>query len=159
MVADGNRAVVLGWNGTLIDGPGDRRARLVPGTSEMLTGARAAAIPVIVVTSVELAVVARDARRLGIGGLLSMVIADVEEPVAELAAVNHDFPRLACVSGVDSEIVAARRAGVVAFGYSGGLHSGSHLRAAGAEAVVARFDRGLALRVTANRLFAVQGHA
>lgn len=159
MVADGDRAVVLGWNGTLVDSAGDRRARLMPGVSEMLAGARAAAIPVLVVTSAELTVVARDARRLGIGGLLSMVIADVVAPVAELLAVHRDFPRLACVSGVDSEIVVAGRAGVVAFGYSGGFHSGPRLRAAGAEAVIARLDRALALRVTAHRLFAVQGPA
>ncbi len=152
MAADSDRAVVVGWGGTIVDDRG-RHARLMPGVRELLSGARAAGIPAIVLTRTAVGRVAVDARRLRIGSLLSMVIADTDDVAGELRRLRRDFPRLAYVGGVDVDVAAARSAGVLAFGYSGGWHAGSRLRAAGAEAVTSRLDRSFALRVTERRLF------
>lgn len=153
MVVDSECAVVLGWGGTLVDDRG-AHTRLMPGVREFLAGARAAAIPVIVLTRAAVAEVALQARRHHIGAMLSVVIADVDDPVGELRGLRGEFTRLAFVGGVDTEVAAAGRAGVVAFGYSGGVHSGARLRAAGAESVTPRLHAALALRVTEPRLFA-----
>lgn len=155
MMADSERAVVLGWSGTLVDDRG-AHTRLMPGVREFLSGARSAAIPVVVLTRTGVNDVALPASRHDISSLLSMVIADADDPVAELRGLRGDFPRLAYVGGVDVEVAAAVRAGVVAFGYSGGFHDGARLRAAGAESVTPRLHAGLALRVTERRLFAAR---
>lgn len=156
MLADSDSAIVLGWTGTIV---ADRceTVRPMPGVRPMLDGARSAEIPVILLTPRPLSEVARGARRLRIASALSMVIADVADPVAELRALRGDFPRLAVLGSAESEITAAIAAGAVAFGYSGGRGSGPRLRAAGAESVLSRLDRGVAQRVTASRLFAADG--
>ncbi|WP_245695934.1 HAD family hydrolase [Actinopolyspora saharensis] len=153
-----DRAVALGWDGALVlrERGG---ARLTSGADELLRGARAASIPVVVLTGTAVDRVASEARRLRVAEGLAIVIAGVEDEAAELRALATEYPCLARVAGSEEEIRAARRAGVLAFGFSGGGVAGARLRAAGAEAVLPRLDRALALRVTARRLFTVSGGA
>ncbi|WP_245560372.1 HAD family hydrolase [Actinopolyspora halophila] len=151
-----DRAVALGWDGTLVVRERGG-ARLTRGADELLRGARAASIPVVVLTRTTVERVAFEARRLRVADGLSIVIAGVGDEAAELRALAAEYPCLARVVGSEEEIRAARGAGVLAFGFSGGGVPGARLRAAGAEAVVSRLDRALALRVTARRLFTVSG--
>ncbi|SDJ70732.1 hypothetical protein SAMN04487820_101396 [Actinopolyspora mzabensis] len=158
MYDDPNRAVVLGWSGTLVRYHGGR-ARLVPGADAALCGARLASIPVIVLTEQPLREVATQARRLRVADRLSIVIPDGRDRVAELTGLRVEYPRLAFVGSTEEEILDARRADVLAFGFSGGGCAGRLLRAAGAESVMSRLDRSLALRVTEQRLFTASGDA
>ncbi|SFT74311.1 hypothetical protein SAMN04487904_10750 [Actinopolyspora lacussalsi subsp. righensis] len=158
MYDDPNRAVVLGWSGTLVQYHCGR-ARLVPGADTALLGARLASIPVIVLTEQPLREVASQARGLRVADRLSIVIPGSRDRVTELAKLRVEYPRLAFVGSTEEEIVAARSAGVLAFGFSGGGRAGRLLRAAGAEAVLSKMDRSLALRVTEQRLFTASGDA
>ncbi|WP_019853238.1 hypothetical protein [Actinopolyspora mortivallis] len=153
MLAESDRAVVLGWDGVLVCRGGEG-VRPVAGVTEALRGARRAGIPVIVLTELPVGDVAAEARRLDIVDGLAVVIADAVDQTAELRRLAREYPRLARVGGTEEEIRCARCAGVLAFGFSGAGGSGPRLRAAGAEAVFSRMDRALALRVTASRLFA-----
>ncbi|ASU79764.1 hypothetical protein CDG81_17525 [Actinopolyspora erythraea] len=157
MYDDPDRAVVLGWSGTLVECHRGG-ARLFPGADAALSGARLASIPVIVLTGHPLEEVAAHARRLRVADRLSIVIAGDRDPVAELAALRAEYTRLAFVGSTRAEITRAHRAGVLAFGFSGGGCSGKSLRAAGAESVLSKLDRSLALRVTEQRLFSASGN-
>lgn len=127
-------ATITVWNRELAERP----APLAPGVPALLAAARAAGVPVGVVSSAATAAVERDAVRLGIRAEFAFLHGGVGSKTALLRdlAAGAGGPML-YLGDTEHDMEAAGAAGAIPVGYAGGYRPAAALRAAGARLVVA----------------------
>lgn len=127
-------STISAWNRELAERP----APLAAGVPALLAAARAAGVPVGVVSAAAAAAVERDAIRIGIRAELAFLHGGVGSKAEQLRrlAAGARGPML-YLGDTEHDMMAALAAGAVPIGYAGGYRPAAALRAAGARLVVA----------------------
>ena len=125
------------WNQCLRRSP----ARLSEGVPVLMDQCRRRDIEIVILSAAQEEVVTDDATALGLTPLLARVIAPSVDKCRDLVDLRRSYPQLAFVGDTDSDIKAARDAGVTAIGYTKGYHRPEQLAAAGADFMISDMGR------------------